>query len=228
MAPNLNLVLLTTKASIVVQLITGLLGAYGLTIQVPEEGRILKGILTLEMIVQVIEFFFYIILVYLAHIQTMTTLRYGDWLLSTPTMLFTMATYFLYSSESPPNSIEDVWSVHKREIIAICVANFGMLAFGLAGEFGLLSKWSAFTLGTLCFVVSFGLLFKHFAKDSRARPLFYFMTFIWSLYGVAFLQNPHTKNIAYNGPDILAKNFFGLYLAYIVWSRYSQAPKEAT
>jgi bacteriorhodopsin len=175
------------------------------------------------MIVQIVEFLFYILLVYIAHVQTMTTLRYGDWFLSTPTMLFTMAVYFLYSSPTPPASAEEVWRAHRREIIAIWLANFGMLAFGLAGELGYLSKPVSFSLGTLCFAISFGILYTNFAKESRALPLFYVMTSVWSLYGIAFLQSSNTKNIVYNGLDILAKNFFGLYLAYIVWNRYGRS-----
>lgn len=217
------LVLLTTKSSIFVQFVTGVLGLYGLKVDVPEEGKILKEILTLEMIVQGVEFLFYIVLVYIAHVQTMTIFRYGDWFLSTPTMLFTMASYFQYRSSEPAKSVEEVWNTNKRELALIWLANFGMLAFGLAGEFGLISRWTAFTLGTLCFAGSFGILYKSFAKSSEAVSLFYVMTAVWSLYGVAFLQNIHTKNIAYNGLDILAKNFFGVYLAYIIWNKYSKS-----
>lgn len=219
MSSGINLVLQTTKASILVQLITGLFGLYGLTIPLKSSDGILKEILTLEMAVQGVEFLFYIVLVYIAHIHTMTTFRYGDWFLSTPTMLFTMATYFLYSSDEPPESTKEVWETRRRDILAIGLANFGMLAFGLAGELGYISKWTAFTLGTACFGVAFGLLYKNFAQGSRTEPLFYGVTGIWSLYGLAFLQTPTIKNIAYNGLDILAKNFFGLYLTYLVWAK---------
>lgn len=224
--PSQALVLLTTKSSIFIQFITGILGFYGLSVDVPKEANILKEILTLEMIVQVVEFLFYIVLVYIAHVQTMTIFRYGDWFLSTPTMLFTMASYFKYRSAAPPKDVEEVWNSNRIPLIAIFVANFGMLLFGILGELGLLSRWDAFVYGTLCFGVSFGLLYSYFAKDSHMKPLFFIITAIWSMYGVAFLQSIHTKNIAYNGLDILAKNFFGVYLAYILWNTYSEKQKE--
>lgn len=214
-----SLVLTTTKASIWIQLITGIFGAYGLTLPTPEQpgGQLIKDVLKLEMLVQGVEFIFYIFLVYLAHIPSMTLLRYGDWFLSTPTMLFTMAAYFLRYTDSPPENIEQVWNERSRAIQLIWIANFGMLAFGLAGELGLISKAAGFVLGTLCFLVAFGLLYKEFAETSQARPLYYVMVSTWSIYGLAYLQSENLKNILYNGLDILAKNFFGLYLTYILW-----------
>lgn len=214
-----SLVLTTTKASILIQFITGIFGAYGLTLPTPEQpgGQIIKDVLKLEMLVQGVEFIFYIFLVYLAHIPSMTLLRYGDWFLSTPTMLFTMAAYFLRYTDSPPENIDQVWNERSRAIQLIWLANFGMLAFGLAGELRLISKATGFVLGTLCFLVAFGLLYKEFAETSHARPLYYVMVSTWSVYGIAYLQSENLKNILYNGLDILAKNFFGLYLTYILW-----------
>jgi hypothetical protein len=37
---------------------------------------------------------------------------------------------------------------------------------------------------------------------------------VWNLYGVAFFFNPVWKNIIFNGLDVVAKNFFGVYLFY--------------
>ncbi len=228
MTATTGLVLATTKASIGIQFLTGVLGAYGLTLPTPQApgGQLIKDILTLEMIVQGVEFIFYIFLVYLAHIPSMTLLRYGDWFLSTPTMLFTMAAYFLHYTDEPPESINQVWDEQSKKIQLIWLANFGMLAFGLAGELGLISKSTGFVLGTLCFLVAFGLLYKDFADKSSAKPLYYIMVSTWSIYGVAYLQTEALKNILYNGLDILAKNFFGLYLTYILWSETcSSRPK---
>ncbi len=225
MSANFNLVLSTTRVSILIQFITGILGLFGLTVPVKESDMILKEILTLEMIVQGIEFLFYLVLVYLAHIHTMTLFRYGDWFLSTPTMLFTMISYYLHSSPEPVSTVKEVWDTHKEDIIIIFLANFGMLAFGLAGELGFISKLSGFVLGTLCFLISFGKIYQDYAKDSKARPLYMVMTVIWSFYGVAYLQSAHNKNISYNALDILAKNFFGIYLAYILWAKYQEEQK---
>ena len=40
------------------------------------------------------------------------------------------------------------------------------------------------------------------------------MVSVWSLYGVAALMPADIKNISYNLLDIVAKNFYGLYLYY--------------
>jgi hypothetical protein len=45
------------------------------------------------------------------------------------------------------------------------------------------------------------------------------MFFIWALYGVAFLLPSIPKNIGYTILDILAKNFFGIFLAYAIYSK---------
>jgi bacteriorhodopsin len=217
-------VLQTTKASIGIQFLTGILGLYGLSLPIQKDGpeQVLRDILTLEMIVQAVEFVFYIVLVYIAHIETMTLLRYGDWFLSTPTMLFTMATYFQYASESRPNSLDDVWNSKRDAIVIIWIANFAMLLFGLLGELGLIRRMTGFYLGTLCLLVSFGLLYTEFGSESRAKPLYITMATLWSFYGLAYLQSSAVKNIAYNGLDILAKNFFGVYLAFILWRNYQE------
>ena len=48
----------TTDISILVQLITGAVGFQGLFLNLSEKHQILKNVLTLEMIVQCVEFFF--------------------------------------------------------------------------------------------------------------------------------------------------------------------------
>ena len=44
--------------------------------------------------------------------------------------------------------------------------------------------------------------------------LFKFLLGIWSLYGVAALLPVLAKNISYNVLDIIAKNFYGLFIYY--------------
>jgi hypothetical protein len=39
---------------------------------------------------------------------------------------------------------------------------------------------------------------------------------IWALYGVAFLCPSVVKNVSYTILDIFAKNFFGIFLYYII------------
>ena len=106
------------------------------------------------------------------------------------------------------------------------IANFAMLLLGLLGEVGYLSRPVAFWTGTAAFAVSFYTLYEKFAAKSLKATLLYApIAAIWGAYGLAFLQTPVAKNIAYNFLDIVAKNFFGLFLAYQLWSK---APAPTT
>ena len=40
---------------------------------------------------------------------------------------------------------------------------------------------------------------------------------VWALYGIASVMSYKVKNISYNILDLFAKNFFGLYLAYLLF-----------
>jgi len=44
--------------------------------------------------------------------------------------------------------------------------------------------------------------------------LFLFVFIVWSIYGVAAMMPTPYKNISYNILDIIAKNFYGLYIYY--------------
>lgn len=226
MVGGASLVQLTTKISLAIQALTGVVGAVGLILPVSTENKILNQVLTLEMIVQAIEFLFYSFFVTLLNLNILTTLRYFDWFLSTPTMLFTVASYFVYTGyqdhekSTSEITIDYIWEKYKKEITLILVANFFMLLFGLLGELGYISKATAFTLGTVGLLISFGILYTEFAVQSQlGKQVFLPMFGAWSLYGLAFLQNSVVKNISYNFLDIIAKNIFGLFLAYQIWKK---------
>jgi len=209
----------TTEFSLIVQLITGLFSALGLTVNLDESDKILQKIIGLELIVQIIEFGFYIFFVTNFNLETLATSRYLDWIISTPTMLFSMAAYFFYEEQKEKNIVEnnllDFTLTHKWPLLEIFFFNFCMLAFGFLGETGTLDRYTALVLGTACFARSFYVLYKEFAdKSIIGKQLFSILFVIWGLYGVAFMTPVVQKNIGYNILDIIAKNFFGLYLFY--------------
>lgn len=210
----------STKASVVVQIITGLVGAFGLNYTLDPEHSILTDLLRIELFVQFIELVFYISFLYSFNLQNLAIERYYDWLLSTPLMLFTMSAYFFYLSAQEKQKqekieIKDFILLHQNDLIKIGVANVGMLVFGFLGELGYISKAAAFTLGTASFGISFYTLYDKFARYSElGKQLYSIMLLLWSGYGLAFLFPTVTKNLAYNGLDILAKNFFGLFLSF--------------
>ena len=65
----------TTEFSLLVQLITGLYSVLGLTIKLDESDQILQQILSLELIVQIIEFGFYIFFISNFNLETLATSR---------------------------------------------------------------------------------------------------------------------------------------------------------
>lgn len=220
----------TTKASVLVQLLTGVLGAQGLMISLSPQDGILKEILGLEMFVQALELCFYIFFLASFDLPHLAINRYFDWFITTPVMLFTMATYFLYQmyqekAIQDPLELREVVLLHQASLLQMFLLNAGMLAFGLLGELGILSIPISFGLGTACFVGSFSILYKEFAeKSSGGRNLFGVLFALWAGYGVSFLFPIVAKNIGYNLLDILAKNFFGLYL---FWEIYQRRPGPA-
>jgi hypothetical protein len=63
------------------------------------------------------------------------------------------------------------------------------------------------------------LIYEYFAKFSLfGTEIFLYFLIVWSIYGVAALMSYKTKNIMYNILDLFAKNFFGLYLGYVILS----------
>ena len=115
--------------------------------------------------------------------------------------------------------LSDFLSNHAGSIVKIVVLNAAMLFFGFIGEIGLLNPYVSTALG----FIPFALNFKHIkdtylssSKDNIKKWLFYWFVFFWSLYGVFALTSYTIKNTGYNILDIFAKNFFGIFLAYIV------------
>ena len=214
----------TTKASVFVQIVTGAFGALGLTYALPSEHAILGQLLGLEMVVQIIELLFYFSFLAAFHLEELAMKRYFDWVISTPIMLFTMAAYFTYKTNQEKKdkeknkegiSLSDFYVVNQTSLWTIWIANFAMLLFGFLGEVGYLSTLPAFVLGTGAFLVSFYTLYTKFAQySSYAQMLFAVMFVLWSGYGVGFLLPTISKNILFNALDILAKNFFGLFLYF--------------
>jgi hypothetical protein len=103
--------------------------------------------------------------------------------------------------------------------LPIFVLNGMMLIFGYLGEIGELDNKLAVLCGFLPFLTYFVIIYDKFAKYSsfNGKILYWILFAIWSSYGFAALGSYYWKNIAYNILDLLAKNFFGIILAYTVF-----------
>ena len=212
----------STNASIIIQFIS-LIGLDGVFINLPEKHKILQSILKLEMVVQFIELFFYILILQpmiKTALPQMAAIRYMDWVITTPTMLLTAIILFKYE-EYLENNIDkkieffDFIKTHRNNIINIFICNFLMLFFGYLGEIGVIDVKLSTILGFIFLGITFYIIYKNYAVKSKSSiKLFYYMFIVWAIYGIAALMTPSTKNIMFNILDIFAKNFMGLYLYY--------------
>ena len=209
----------TMRFSLLFQIVSGLLSLHGLFILLPEKDRILTDILGLETFVQFIEMIFYVWISYaVVNVNVMASRRYIDWMFTTPAMLLTTIAFMKYQEEKEKNgsiTFLDFIKENKKNIVLIFSYNFGMLLFGYLGEVNILSKYISIPVGFLFFYKCFELIYYDYAiKTQIGKNLFTFMGSVWSLYGVAAMAPPNIKNISYNLLDIVAKNFYGLYLYY--------------
>jgi hypothetical protein len=211
--------------SLLVQIITGIIDAYVLSVKVPSSIFILKQMLWIEFIVQIIEGIFYIWLIAQFFIKSTTTnitqFRYHDWSLTTPAMLFTFSMYLIYIHQKemhlPQMDLIDNVYKHWKILLSIIVLDWMMLGFGYLGEINVIPNITAVIAGFVPFFIMFYLLYHHFAKlTSIGIKLFWYFAIVWSLYGVAALLKYNYKNAFYNILDLFAKNFFGIFLAYII------------
>jgi hypothetical protein len=142
-------------------------------------------------------------------------------------MLITLSG-FLNHDETKPTRLSEFLSDNKGSIITIVLLNAAMLLFGLIGEFGYLNVYTSTALGFIPFALNFKYIKDTFLpsdKDGFKNAVFYWFVIFWALYGVFALTSYTVKNVGYNILDIFAKNVFGLFLAYIVWTKSAQRPE---
>ena len=212
--------------SLIIQFIIGIIDYLGINLKVDSKDEILKDLLKLEVVVQIVEFIFYVWLIFYFNkvSQNITPFRYLDWGITTPLMLITLSA-FLKHDGSTKDRLSDFLSKHKKSVVKIVVLNSAMLLCGLLGEFGYLSVYTAAALGFIPFVLNFKYIKDTFlgeTLDKQKKAVFTWFVFFWSLYGVFSTMSYTIKNTGYNILDIFAKNFFGLFLAYVIRSKSLQ------
>lgn len=203
--------------SLIAQISTLFVNLYGLALPLKPSDFVLKEVLGLETLVQIIELIFYgwYSLNVTTRVTDVTHFRYYDWGLTTPTMLFSTMLFYEYLRDKPTD-ISQVLQKKGSVIGTILLLNLGMLVFGFLQEIGLISITTSTIFGFACFLASFYLIYENFVKDNEKQGVYFFMLSVWSLYGVAAFMNDLWKNIAYNLLDVVAKNFYGVYLSYYI------------
>ena len=210
----------TLRISVFVQLLSGIYQIIPLFMKFSMKRMMLVHLLYLDLAVQVVEFIFYAWwLVSYKHVKKITSLRYIDWAITTPTMLFTLIIYILYINNKTTNySIYDTFVDNYLIIGTVLVLNWAMLYLGYMGESGSLDIPISVTLGFVPFIIYFYLIYNNYIVDSNyyGKTIFYYFLMVWSIYGIAALFSYNIKNSFYNILDIFAKNFFGIYIAYLL------------
>jgi hypothetical protein len=209
--------------SLGIQFLIGIIDYLAINIEVNSEDEILKDLIKVEFFVQIIEFIFYIWLIYYFNKKTrnITSFRYLDWSITTPLMLITLSA-FLKHNRNEPFRLNDFISNHQSSILKIVFLNAAMLLFGFIGEIGLLNPYVSTTLGFIPFILNFKYIkdtFLQTSEDIYKNGLFYWFAFTWSLYGVFAVMSYTIKNTGYNILDVFSKNFFGIFLAYNIYLR---------
>jgi bacteriorhodopsin len=208
--------------SLLVQFFVGIIDYLAINTEIDSKDELIKDLLKVELFVQIIEFIFYIWLIYyFTKSMNITPFRYLDWAITTPLMLITLSA-FLNKDENTPYRLSDFLYNHTGSIVKIVILNAAMLLFGLIGELGYLNPYLSTTLGFIPFTLNFKYIKDTFlpsSSDNFKNAVFYWFVFFWSLYGVFAVMSYTIKNTGYNILDVFAKNFFGLFLAYIVVSK---------
>jgi hypothetical protein len=219
----MDLLNISVYLSLIVQVLTGLFDYYVIQLNIPSKLIILKQVLIMELIVQIVEGIFYVWLALnIASVANITPHRYYDWYLTTPTMLVSLCIYLIYlnndeSNIETNNSIFKIIYDNLNTLIPILFLNFVMLTSGYLTEIEKLSQTTGVLFGFIPFLIYFYLIYEHYAKFTQyGSQIFFYFFAVWFIYGIAALMNYKTKNIMYNILDLFAKNFFGIYLAFVV------------
>jgi bacteriorhodopsin len=211
--------------SIFIQMIVNFIEVWGLSMPVAPNDEILRDILKVEVAVEFIELAFYIVLIlFFKQIGTITPYRYIDWTFTTPLMLITLMAYMRGST----GRLTDFLSNNVGSIVTVCSLNALMLLSGFLGEIGLLPILLTTAMGFIPFATYFGYIYENFVPDEDTdykRTVFFWFVGFWALYGLFALFSYTAKNVSYNILDLFAKNFFGVFLSIIIWSR--QIPSAA-
>jgi hypothetical protein len=216
---------ITLIISIIVQIITGIIEIGAFFVKVPPIYSLIRQLLILELIVQIFEGMFYFWLAYnFTKVINVTPKRYLDWIVTTPTMLITLSLYLIYLNKQVENKTNelDFFTLLKENsniLIPVVILNWLMLFFGYLGEMRIIPVLLGVFLGFIPFLIYYYMIYVNYVtQNTNGYLLFWYFFFFWSLYGVVAVLPYYIKNSFYNILDLFAKNFFGIFLSYLIFS----------
>ena len=211
--------------SIITQFTTGIIEIIALFIKVPSSMLFLKELMLLDVIVQIIEGLFYIYWFYnFTNILNITPKRYFDWIITTPTMLISLIFYLIFLEHKNNNTSYKLnfFKLFNKEfntIIIVVLLNYAMLLFGYLGETSAIPLLLGVSLGFIPFLIYYYIIYKKYARFSNdGMKIFFYFFIFWSLYGIVAVLPYKIKNTCYNILDLFSKNFFGLFLTYLLFT----------
>ena len=215
----------TLVISIIIQIITGIIEVGTFFVKVPTMYSLIQQLLTLELIVQFCEGMFYFWLVYnYAKVLNITPKRYIDWVITTPTMLISLMIYLIFLNKKAENKINGLnfFTLLKENsniFVPVVLLNWLMLFFGYLGEMRIIPILLGVFLGFIPFLIYYYIIYVNYVtQNTNGYLLFWYFFFFWSLYGVVAMFPYYAKNAFYNILDLFAKNFFGIFLSYLIFS----------
>ena len=222
--------------AIAVQVITGMIELAAFFVRTAPGMALIKQLLGLEVAVQAVEGAFYVWLYNNIHtVKNITPKRYADWALTTPTMLVTLIAYIIYLNTDKGNGNDSLSLIQILRENAVPIAqilglNWLMLLFGYLGEVGVFSLLTGVAIGFVPFIAYFYIMYERFVANdaihtngtsgTSLKIYAYFLVF-WSLYGIVAVLPYALKNTIYNVLDLFSKNFFGIFLSYLIVSNAS-------
>jgi len=223
--------------SIVVQVVTGVIELLAFFVKTPPAMALIRQLLGLELAVQAVEGAFYVWLYKnIDRVKNITPKRYADWAITTPTMLVTLVAYIIYLNTDKGNdnvslSLIQILRENAVPIAQILGLNWLMLLFGYLGEVGVIPLVTGVALGFAPFIAYFYIIYERFVandaihnngnnvnNDTTSLKIYAYFLVFWSLYGIVAVLPYTLKNTIYNVLDLFAKNFFGLFLSYLIVS----------
>ena len=215
---------ITLVISIIVQIVTGIIEIGAFFVKVPATYLLIRQLLIIELIVQFFEGTFYVWLAYnFTKVLNVTPKRYIDWAITTPSMLISLMVYLIYLNKSVENKTNELelFAILKDNstiFISILLLNWLMLLFGYLGEMKIIPVLLGVFLGFIPFLLYYYMIYVNYVNEKTpGYLLFWYFFFFWSMYGFVAVLPYYVKNSFYNILDLFAKNFFGIFLSYIIF-----------
>jgi hypothetical protein len=123
-------------------------------------------------------------------------------------------------NKTPELNFFTILKENSNIFIYVLLLNWLMLFFGYLGEMKTIPVLLGVFLGFIPFLIYYYIIYVNYVtQNTNGYLLFWYFFFFWSLYGVVAVLPYYVKNSFYNILDLFAKNFFGIFLSYIIFSR---------